>query len=62
MTTNATGLVPLTTVAEAATALCVSQDKIRALIKAQKIGHVRIGGSLRIPLSEVERIATEGTS
>lgn len=46
----------------AAQALDISRSKLYALMKAGSIRYVQIGTDRRIPATEVDRIAAEGTS
>lgn len=48
------------TVAEAATALTVSVPTIRNWISHRRISFVRIGRSIRIPASEIQRLLEDG--
>jgi len=45
---------------EAAERLAVSLPTIRRRILERRIGYVKIGRSVRIPLSEIRRIISEG--
>jgi excisionase family DNA binding protein len=51
----------LLTVDEAADALTLKPKTIRAWIASRRIGIVRIGRAIRIPLSEIDRLIEEGT-
>tara|TARA_Y100000296_G_scaffold85495_1_gene121587 strand:+ start:282 stop:476 length:195 start_codon:yes stop_codon:yes gene_type:complete len=48
------------TVPEAATELNVSQATIRAWIGQRKIGHLKLGRSVRIPADEIRRKLEHG--
>ncbi len=48
------------TVEEMAQYLKISEQTIRAWIRARKVSAVKLGRSWRIPRPEVERVATEG--
>lgn len=49
-------------VSEAADLLAVRESTVRAWLLARRIGRVRVGRrSVRIPISEVERLIREGT-
>jgi excisionase family DNA binding protein len=50
-----TGTSPLT-VGETATALGLSPHTVRAWITQRRLGHVRLGRSIRVPSSEVSRL------
>ncbi len=50
----------LVTVQEAATMLGLSTACVRAWTYARKLGHVKLGRAVRIPLQEVERLIGEG--
>jgi excisionase family DNA binding protein len=54
-------VVKFLTVAQAAEALNLSPFTIRAWIARRQIGVVRLGRSVRIPVSEIERLTTQGT-
>jgi len=49
------------TVAEAAKQLGLRESTIRAWISQRRLGYVRLGRAVRIPLEEVERLIAEGT-
>ena len=49
------GTSPLT-VEETATALGLSRHTVRAWITQRRLGHVRLGRSIRVPVSEVSRL------
>jgi excisionase family DNA binding protein len=51
----------LLTVDEAADALSLSKHTVRAWIAARRLGHVRLGRALRVPVSEVNRVVQRGT-
>jgi len=51
----------LISVQEAATMLGLSAACIRAWIYARKLGHVKLGRSVRVPLEEVQRLIDQGT-
>jgi excisionase family DNA binding protein len=51
----------LLNVAVAAEALGLRPKTLRAWIAARRIGYVRIGGAIRIPEREVQRIIDQGT-
>lgn len=51
----------LRTVEQAAADLGLSVHTIRAWIARRKIGHVRLGRAVRIPISEIERLIERGT-
>lgn len=51
----------LITVDDAAEALCLKPKTVRVWIAARRLGCVRIGGAVRVPLAEVERIISEGS-
>lgn len=51
----------LRTVEQAAADLCLSVHTIRAWIARRKIGHVRLGRAVRIPIGEIERLIERGT-
>ncbi len=50
-----TGTSPMT-VDEAAAALGMSRHTVRAWIAQRRLGHVRLGRSIRVPASEVSRL------
>jgi excisionase family DNA binding protein len=45
--------------AEAAEMLAVSRSRVYELISAGVIPHIRIGGSLRVPVAELDRWVAE---
>jgi excisionase family DNA binding protein len=49
------------TVREAAAALNISVHTVRSWIATRRIGFVRLGRAIRIPITECERIVDEGT-
>jgi excisionase family DNA binding protein len=49
------------TVREAAAALNISMHTVRSWIAMRRIGYVRLGRAIRIPVTECERIIDEGT-
>ena len=49
------------TVKETSQALGLAEVTIRAWIARRRIGYVRLGRSVRIPLSEVQRLLEAGT-
>jgi excisionase family DNA binding protein len=49
------------TVREAAARLGLRDSTLRAWIMQRRIGIVRLGRAIRIPLEEVERLIAEGT-
>jgi excisionase family DNA binding protein len=49
------------TVKQSALELNVSISTIRAWIASRKLGHVKLGRSVRIPLEEIERLIQRGT-
>ena len=51
----------LRTVEQAAADMCVSVHTIRAWIARRKIGSVRLGRAVRVPVSEIERLVERGT-
>jgi excisionase family DNA binding protein len=51
----------LLTVTEAADLLALKVKTLRAWIAARRIGCVRLGGAVRIPATEVQRLIEEGT-
>ena len=51
----------LLTVPEAAEALALKTKTIRAWIAVRRIGCVRLGSAVRVPVSEVERLIEGGT-
>ncbi len=50
----------LLTVAEAAQRLCKRESTIRRMILERRIGYVKLGRSVRIPLKEVEGMIATG--
>ncbi len=57
MTTTAT----LLTISQAAERLALKASTLRAWIAQRRIGIVRLGRAIRIPLEEIERLIAEGT-
>ena len=57
MTTTAT----LLTIPQAAERLALKASTLRAWIAQRRIGIVRLGRAIRIPLEEIERLIAEGT-
>jgi excisionase family DNA binding protein len=51
----------LRTIADAASELGLAPITLRTWIAKRKIGCVRLGRSLRIPVSEIERLIERGT-
>jgi excisionase family DNA binding protein len=51
----------LLTVPQAATALALKPKTIRSWIAARRIGCVRLGSAVRVPVSEVARLIEGGT-
>lgn len=51
----------LLTVAESASELGLKPGTLRAWISQRRIGIVRLGRAVRIPLEEIERLIAEGT-
>ena len=51
----------LRTVEQAAADLSVSIHTIRAWVARRKIGSVRLGRAVRIPLAEIQRLIDAGT-
>jgi excisionase family DNA binding protein len=51
----------LRTVEQAAADLGLSVHTIRAWVARRKIGHVRLGRAVRIPVGEIERLIERGT-
>ena len=49
------------TVKQSAETLNLSVHTIRAWIASRRLGHVRLGRSVRVPMSEIERIVQRGT-
>jgi excisionase family DNA binding protein len=49
------------TVRETAAELNVSVHTIRAWIAARRLGHVRLGRAVRVPMQEIERLIQRGT-
>ncbi len=49
------------TVKEVSQALGLAEVTIRAWIAKRRLGHVRLGRAVRIPLSEVRRLLEAGT-
>jgi excisionase family DNA binding protein len=54
------GRKPLT-IRETAESLNLSQPTIRAWVARRKIGVIRLGRSVRIPATEIERLLSENT-
>ena len=48
------------TVDQAARELTLKPPTIRAWIKQRRLGHIRIGRSIRIPAAEIQRVLEEG--
>ena len=48
------------TVEQAAAALNVSKFTIRAWVARRKVGYVRLGRAIRIPVAEIERLLDSG--
>ena len=48
------------TVQQAAEALNISEHTIRAWVARRKIGYVRLGRAIRIPIAEIERLLDAG--
>ena len=48
------------TVEQAATELNLSRATIRAWIAQRRLGHVRLGRAIRIPVSEIQRVLESG--
>ena len=57
MTTTAT----LLTISQAAERLALKASTLRAWIAQRRIGIVRLGRAIRIPLEEIERLVAEGS-
>ena len=57
---NEKNIPQFVTVKQAATALTLCQMTVRLWIDDGKIGHVRLGRRVVIPLEEIQRIAKEG--
>ena len=49
------------TVKQSAEELNVSVHTIRAWIQSRRLGHVRLGRTVRIPMAEIERVVQRGT-
>lgn len=49
------------TIREAAEELGLSPATIRAWMRQRRIGYVRLGRAVRIPINEIHRIIDEGT-
>ncbi len=47
------------TIDETATALGLSRHTVRAWIAQRRLGHVRLGRSIRVPTSEVSRLLAD---
>lgn len=52
----------LLTIPETGDALTLKNKTIRAWIAQRRIGCVRLGRSIRVPLSEVKRLINEGST
>jgi excisionase family DNA binding protein len=50
----------LVSIAKAAERLGLAEVTIRSWIAARRIGHVRLGRAIRIPLTEIERLVQTG--
>ena len=48
------------TVEQAASELNISVHTVRAWVSGRKIGYVRLGRLIRIPVAEIERLLTTG--
>jgi excisionase family DNA binding protein len=48
------------TVAQAAAELNLSKGTIRLWITQRRIGHIRLGGAIRIPVREIRRLLEAG--
>ena len=48
------------TVGQAATELNLSQATIRAWIAQRRLGHLRLGRAIRIPVDEIQRLLETG--
>jgi excisionase family DNA binding protein len=48
------------TVEQAAAELNLSKATIRAWIVQRRIGHVRLGRAIRVPVEEIQRVLTAG--
>ena len=48
------------TVAQAAVELNLSKGTIRAWITQRRLGHIRLGGAIRIPVGEIRRLLEVG--
>jgi excisionase family DNA binding protein len=54
-------LIPPRTIRQAAEELNLSVHTIRLWVHARKIGHIRLGKSIRIPADEIQRLLERGT-
>lgn len=50
------------TVAQAASELNVAKSTIRAWLAQRRLGHIRLGRSIRIPEAEITRFVEEGST
>ena len=48
------------TVGEAAETLNLSKATIRLWLAQRRLGYIKLGRAVRIPMSEIERLLTEG--
>jgi excisionase family DNA binding protein len=48
------------TISETALLLNLSPATIRSWVRSQKLGYTRLGRSIRIPASEIDRLLTDG--
>lgn len=53
-------MTPPLTVREAAAALSLSQATIRGWIAVEKIGVIRLGRAVRVPMAEIARLLDDG--
>ena len=53
-------LLKFLTVRQAAEALALRETTIRAWVARRRLGIVRLGRAIRIPLAEIERVIAEG--
>lgn len=51
----------LLTIPEAAAALSLKPKTLRAWIGARRIGCVRLGGAVRVPVAEISRLIEKGS-
>jgi excisionase family DNA binding protein len=51
---------PPRTVAEAAEDMNIAQVTVRAWIAQGRLGYIKLGRSVRVPASEIERLLREG--